>query len=197
MIEEGRITIGHLFTGRTRQSSPCALCRLRNIFCAMLSHEMDYPICLCKSLIRATRTFERSGLLLGMFCRHVYSKSLGLKKLFFTNRTLEREMTLVILHVIVHRVLVLLHCLADRTHKVPLIILLIRISHDCLPSWSTHHRFNFLPAACRLSPSFITMAIMPPRAIRFARKIRLGCATVPVILFCRHCLLSRLRINIQ
>ena len=30
----------------------------RDILFTMLSHIVDYPICLCKSLIRATRTFE-------------------------------------------------------------------------------------------------------------------------------------------
>lgn len=30
----------------------------RDILLAMLSHEMNNPICLCKSFIRATRTLE-------------------------------------------------------------------------------------------------------------------------------------------
>jgi hypothetical protein len=89
----------------------------RDIRLAVFPHEMNDPICLCKSLIRATGTLEMGRILLGMPGGDVQSKSLCVEKLFLTGGALERQMALVFLHMVVHGVLLLLGDLADRTHE--------------------------------------------------------------------------------
>jgi len=55
VVEECRMTIT-LFLARGAFQSFRG--EPRDILLAMLSHEMNNPICLCKSFIRATRTLE-------------------------------------------------------------------------------------------------------------------------------------------
>jgi hypothetical protein len=45
---------------------------------------MDHPICLRKSLKRATGTFEGGGLLLGVAGGDMQSQSIGVEKLLLT-----------------------------------------------------------------------------------------------------------------
>jgi hypothetical protein len=127
MIQERRTTIaylGALWTSVRRcvESS--------HIGTTVFPNKVEYPICLCKCLIRATRTFERRGFLLGMPRRYVKSESLRVKKLLLTRGTLKRQTTLVILQMIMHRILILLHGLANMTHKLPLFVFLVSVRHS-------------------------------------------------------------------
>ena len=79
----------------------------------MLSHEVDDPICLRKSLMRAKGTFKCRSLLFGMACGDMNSQCLGMQELFLTGRALERKMALVRLQMVVHRILILLGGLTD------------------------------------------------------------------------------------
>jgi hypothetical protein len=75
--------------------------------------------------MRAKGTFE-SGVI-GMSGGNVNGQSLGVEKLLLTGLALEREMTFVTLHMVVHRVLILLCGLADAAYKLSRGILLVRI----------------------------------------------------------------------
>jgi hypothetical protein len=112
----------------------------------MFPHEMNDPICLRKSLKRATGTFERGRLLLGMSGSYMKCQCIGVEKLLFTGRALKGKMTLVRLQMIMNRVLVLFHGLTDATHIGTLCVLLVGI-------WHTGHwplpDINFSPASAR------------------------------------------------
>ena len=75
----------------------------------MLAHEMENPICLCKSLIRATGTLEGGRILLGMLRRNMNRERLCMEKLLFTRGARVRQMPLMLLHVVVHGILILFH----------------------------------------------------------------------------------------
>ena len=60
VIEEGRVTVA-LFMARGAFQPFGG--ETRDILLAVLPHEMNDPICLCKSLIRATGTLEIGGIL--------------------------------------------------------------------------------------------------------------------------------------
>ena len=126
VVEKGRLTVT-LFLA-------CGACQpvsgeARHIRLAVLPHEMNDPICLCKSLIRATGTLEMGRGLLGMPGGDVESKSLRVEKLFLTCWALEREMALVFLHMVVHGVLLLLGHLADGANEMTIRVLLVFHSH--------------------------------------------------------------------
>jgi hypothetical protein len=90
---------------------------------------MNDPICLCKSLKRATGTFERSRLLLGVSGSYMERQRIGVEKLLLTCRALKREMALMRLQMIVHRILILFNGLTDATHIETLCVLLVGVWH--------------------------------------------------------------------
>ena len=98
----------------------------------MLPHEMDYPICPCKSLIRATRAFKIRSFLLGMPRGNMKRESLCVKELLLTGLTLKGKMTFMVLHVIMHGVLILLDRLTYRTDIMSLCVFLIGVGHVCI-----------------------------------------------------------------
>ena len=92
---------------------------------------VNYPVCLCKSLIRATWTFEHGGILFRMPRRNVNGESLRMKKRLLTEGTLEREIAFVFLHVIMHGVLFVLRDDFPTiwTDEIPVSIPLINVCH--------------------------------------------------------------------
>ena len=125
MVQEGGMTVTLLLTRGARQ--PCR--ESLHLLITMLPHEMDYPICPCKSLIRATRAFKICSFLLGMPRGDMKCESLCMKKLLLTALTLKWKMTFMILHMIMHGVLILLNRLAYRTDIMPLCIFLVSVGH--------------------------------------------------------------------
>ena len=125
MIQEGSVTVTLLLTDWASQ--PCR--ESLQLLVTMLPHEMDYPICPCKSLIGATRTFKIRSFLLGMPRCGMKCESLCMKELFLTDLTFKWKMTLMVLHMIMHGVLILLDRLAYRTDIMSLCVLLIRVGH--------------------------------------------------------------------
>lgn len=95
----------------------------------MLSHEMDYPICLCKSFIRTSGAFKSCGLLFGMSRSHMDCESLGMEKLLLTGGALKRKMAFMILQMIVHRILILLYGLTNVTDELTVCVFLIGVCH--------------------------------------------------------------------
>ena len=81
---------------------------LLDFFSTVLAHEMKDAIGLRERLIGTTRTFQRGRILFGMFRRDMDGESLRVEKLFLTGGACVREMALMPLHMVVHRVLVLL-----------------------------------------------------------------------------------------
>lgn len=149
MVQECRTTIadlGTLWTSVRRRVESS------HIGTTMFPNKVEYPICLCKCLIRATRTFERCGFLLGMPRRYVKSESLRVKKLLLTRRTLKRQTPLVILQMIVHRILILLHGLTNMTNKLALLVFLVSVRHS-LYQVSGAAPLQFFPSAPRTTPS--------------------------------------------
>ena len=126
MIQERRIAIAFLLTSGACKT-PCA--EARYLFSTMFPHEMNNPICLCKSLKRATGTFERSRLLLGVSGSYMESQRIGVEKLLLTGRALKGKMTLMCLQMIMHRVLILFNGLTDATHVGTLCVLLVGVWH--------------------------------------------------------------------
>ena len=126
MIEERRGAVTDFLTGRT---GTVFNSHLLNLLPTMLAHEMENPICLCKSLIRATRTFERSGILLGMLRGNMDGQCLCVEKLFLTRGARVRQMPFMLFHMVVHRVLVLFDFRTDSTDKLTRSILLISVRH--------------------------------------------------------------------
>lgn len=139
MIQESRITITLLLTSGACKT-PCA--EARYLFSTMFPHEMNDPICLCKSLKRATGTFERSRLLLGMSGSYMESQCIGVEKLLLTGRALKRKMTLVRLQMIMHRILILFDGLADATHIGTLCVLLVGVWHTGQLAVGQHQFFT-------------------------------------------------------
>ena len=127
----------------------------------MFTHEMNDPIRLRKSLMRAKRTLE-AGVIVGMSGRNMNGESLRMEKLLLTGGTLKREMALVGLHVIMHGVLILLRDLADGTYKLSRGILLIGIGH-WLRGQVANGCINFSKGG--LLPSLLAMAIMTTATI--------------------------------
>jgi len=91
MIQKGSITIRCFCAYRATVFS-----RLQgaNLFRTMFTHEMNDPICLRKSLMRAERTLE-AGRLLGVSGGNMNGESLRMEKLLLTGGALKREMALV------------------------------------------------------------------------------------------------------
>jgi hypothetical protein len=94
----------------------------------MLAHEMNDPICLRKSLMRAKGTLEATSLI-RVSGSNMNGQSLGMEKLLLTGWALKRKVALMGLQMIVHRVLILLYRLADATYKLSRSVLLIRVCH--------------------------------------------------------------------
>jgi hypothetical protein len=90
---------------------------------------MNDPICLRKSLKRATGTFESSRLFFGVSGGYMESQRIGVEKLLFTSCALKWKMALMRLQMIVHRILVLFYGLTDATHIGTLCILLVGVWH--------------------------------------------------------------------
>jgi len=101
----------------------------------MFPNEMNDPVCLRKSLMRAKGTLEAG--LFGVSGGNMNSECLGVEKLLLTGGTLKREMALMGLHVIMHGVLILLCGLADATYVVSCGILLIGVCH-----WLNSRRYQ-------------------------------------------------------
>ena len=141
MIQECRIAIAFLLTSGACKA-PCA--EARYLFSTMFPHEMNNPICLCKSLKRATGTFERSRLLLGVSGSYMERQRIGVEKLLLTSRALKWKMALVRLQMIMHRILVLFNSLTDATHIGTLCVLLVSIWHT--GRWPLAN-INFSPAS--------------------------------------------------
>jgi hypothetical protein len=102
---------------------------------------MEDAIGLRERLVGATGTFQRGRILFGMFGRDMDGESLRVEKLFLTGGARVREMTLVPLHMVVHRVLILLDLGTDGADKLAGSVLLIDVRH-CTGKWGPR-RFNF------------------------------------------------------
>ena len=110
---------------------------LLDFFTAVLAHEMENAIGLRQRLIWTARTFQRGRILFGMFGRDMDSQSLCVEKLLLTGGTRVGQMALVALHMVVHRILVLLNLRTDGADKLASGVLLIRVRHLY---WSTRPR---------------------------------------------------------
>ena len=108
---------------------------------------MEDAIGLRQRLVGTARTFQRGHILFGMFGRNMNSERLRVEKLLLTGGTRMRQMTLVALHVIMHRVLVLLDLGTDGTDKLAGGILLIRVRHLYRSTGATGLQFFSRPAA--------------------------------------------------
>jgi hypothetical protein len=135
------MTVTFLLTGWARESCRESL----QLLLTMLPHEMDYPICPCKSLIRATRAFKIRSFLLGMPRGNMKRESLCVKELLLTRLTLKWKMTLVVLHMIMHGVLILLNHLAYRTDIMSFCVFLIRVGHTFIAVSSKNSIFHAAP----------------------------------------------------
>ena len=102
---------------------------LLDIFSAVLAHKMEDAIGLRQRLIGTARTFQRGRILFGMFGRDMDGESLRVEKLLLTGGTGMGQMALVPLHMIVHRVLVLLNLGTDGADKLAGGVLLIGVRH--------------------------------------------------------------------
>jgi len=92
--------------------------------------------------MRAERTFESGGLLLGVSSRDMDRECLSMEKLFLTCRALEREMTLVRLKMIVHGILILFRHLAHGTDILAGAVFLVDV-HGLVLSDSGGFNINF------------------------------------------------------
>jgi hypothetical protein len=143
MIEKGRVTIRGL-----RASGAAMVCYLqsKNLLSAVFPNKVNDPICLRNRFMRAKGTFQTG--IIGMSGGNMNDQSLGMKKLLLADLALERKMALVALHMIVHRVLILLCGLADATYKLSSGILLVGICHG-LSLRSVQRLYQFFKAASR------------------------------------------------
>ena len=117
-----------------------------NLFRTVLADKVENPVCLCKSLIGAAGTLEGRSILLGMLRSNVYSKGLRMKELFLTCGATKGQVTLVFLHMVVHRVLVLFDLGTDGADKLASGIFLIDVRH-CTDTCA-QQGFNFFDG-CR------------------------------------------------
>ena len=139
MIEERRGAVIDFFAGGT-----CLFLNgeLLNLLLTVLAHKVENPIRLRQGLVGTTGTLERGRILFRVFRGHMDGESLGVEKLLLTCGTGMREMPLVLLHMVMHRVLVLFDLRTDGTDKLAGGILLINIRHVYLAA-SAVAGFNF------------------------------------------------------
>jgi len=90
---------------------------------------MNNPIRLRYGLEFATGALELLTLLGRMARGHMNRQTLGLEKALLADCALERRLSLMTLHMIVHSVLILLYSITDAANKVPICVLLIRVRH--------------------------------------------------------------------
>ena len=95
----------------------------------VMPNEMEYPICLCKSLKRAKGTCESAGGVFRVARGHMQRENRRVEKLLMANCAFKRKFPFVLFQMIVHCVLILFSITANVANEFSCCIFSVCVDH--------------------------------------------------------------------